>query len=74
MLNSINGTQVIKFLYSYGGRIVPRRSDGKLRYIGGFTRVLSVEKPISFSGVFIHPFLLLIVFIIIIFLDLELLR
>ncbi|XP_004236260.1 RAF-like serine/threonine-protein kinase PRAF isoform X1 [Solanum lycopersicum] len=49
MLNSINGTQVIKFLYSYGGRIVPRRSDGKLRYIGGFTRVLSVEKPISFS-------------------------
>ncbi|XP_055828079.1 uncharacterized protein LOC129896244 isoform X2 [Solanum dulcamara] len=48
-MNSMNGTQVIKFLYSYGGRIFPRRSDGKLRYIGGFTRVLSVEKSISFA-------------------------
>ncbi|KAF3634001.1 putative mitochondrial pyruvate carrier 1-like isoform 1 [Capsicum annuum] len=48
-MNSTNGTQTIKFLYSYGGRIVPRRSDGKLRYIGGFTRVLSVDKSISFA-------------------------
>lgn len=55
-MNSMNGTQVIKFLYSYGGRILPRRSDGKLRYIGGFTRVLSVEKSISFAGVFIRSF------------------
>ncbi|KAJ8553930.1 hypothetical protein K7X08_024608 [Anisodus acutangulus] len=48
-MSSINNTQVIKFLYSYGGRIYPRRSDGKLRYIGGFTRVLSVERFISFA-------------------------
>ncbi|CAN4085980.1 unnamed protein product [Withania somnifera] len=48
-MNSMHGSQVIKFLYSYGGRIIPRRSDGKLRYIGGFTRVLSVDKSISFA-------------------------
>ncbi|MCE5165738.1 hypothetical protein HAX54_011956 [Datura stramonium] len=48
-MNSMNGTHAIKFLYSYGGRIIPRRSDGKLRYVGGFTRVLSVDKSISFA-------------------------
>lgn len=48
--NSVNSTQqIVKFLYSYGGRILPRRSDGTLRYIGGFTRVLSVDRSISFS-------------------------
>ncbi|KAG6426467.1 hypothetical protein SASPL_110690 [Salvia splendens] len=40
----------IKFLCSYGGRILPRHSDGKLRYHGGQTRVLSVDSSISFSG------------------------
>ncbi|KAG6429550.1 hypothetical protein SASPL_107602 [Salvia splendens] len=39
----------IKFLCSYGGRILPRHSDGKLRYHGGETRVLSVHSSISFS-------------------------
>ncbi|KAL1550816.1 hypothetical protein AAHA92_18734 [Salvia divinorum] len=39
----------IKFLCSYGGRILPRHSDGKLRYHGGETRVLSVDSSISFS-------------------------
>ncbi|KAH6809609.1 Octicosapeptide/Phox/Bem1p family protein [Perilla frutescens var. frutescens] len=39
----------IKFLCSYGGRILPRNTDGKLRYHGGDTRVLSVESSISFS-------------------------
>ncbi|TMW86481.1 hypothetical protein EJD97_021316 [Solanum chilense] len=42
-------TQIVKFLYSYGGRILPRPSDGTLRYIGGFTRVLSVDRSISFA-------------------------
>ncbi|KAE9467455.1 hypothetical protein C3L33_00617, partial [Rhododendron williamsianum] len=31
-------TQKIKFLYSYGGKILPRPTDGKLRYAGGHTR------------------------------------
>jgi hypothetical protein len=47
--SSANRMKTIKFLYSYGGKIVPRRSDGKLRYVGGYTRVLSVDLSISFS-------------------------
>nr|KAJ0209956.1 hypothetical protein LSAT_V11C400158980 [Lactuca sativa] len=39
----------IKFLCSYGGRILPRYPDGKLRYHGGQTRVLAVARSISFS-------------------------
>ncbi|GFZ00054.1 octicosapeptide/Phox/Bem1p (PB1) domain-containing protein [Actinidia rufa] len=39
----------IKFLCSYGGRILPRHPDGKLRYHGGQTRVLSVTRSISFA-------------------------
>uniref|UniRef100_A0A7N0SVN4 PB1 domain-containing protein n=1 Tax=Kalanchoe fedtschenkoi TaxID=63787 RepID=A0A7N0SVN4_KALFE len=39
---------MMKFLCSYGGRIMPRLTDGKLRYVGGHTRVLSVERSISF--------------------------
>ncbi|GMI75038.1 hypothetical protein like AT3G26510 [Hibiscus trionum] len=39
----------IKFLCSYGGKIVPRYPDGKLRYHGGETRVLAVDRSISFA-------------------------
>ncbi|CAA0833131.1 Octicosapeptide/Phox/Bem1p family protein [Striga hermonthica] len=39
----------IKFVCSYGGRIIPRYPDAKLRYQGGETRVLSVDRSISFS-------------------------
>ncbi|MFS7927399.1 putative PB1 domain-containing protein [Helianthus anomalus] len=42
-------TTTIKFLCSYGGKILPRYPDGKLRYHGGQTRVLVVDHPISFS-------------------------
>ncbi|KAK9074646.1 hypothetical protein SSX86_007244 [Deinandra increscens subsp. villosa] len=42
-------TETIKFLCSYGGRILPRYPDGKLRYHGGETRVLAVDRSISFS-------------------------
>ncbi|KFK34129.1 hypothetical protein AALP_AA5G105000 [Arabis alpina] len=38
-----------KFLCSYGGKILPRSIDGNLRYVGGFTRVLSVDRSISFA-------------------------
>lgn len=47
--NSVRSTEIVKFLYSYGGRVLPRRSDGTLRYIGGFTRVLSIDRSISLS-------------------------
>ncbi|KAJ6841557.1 uncharacterized protein M6B38_306720 [Iris pallida] len=39
----------IKFLCSYSGKILPRPSDGKLRYVGGETRVLAVDRCTSFS-------------------------
>ncbi|XP_030553073.1 uncharacterized protein LOC115757112 [Rhodamnia argentea] len=39
----------IKFLCSYGGKILPRHPDGKLRYVGGETRVLAVDRSVSFS-------------------------
>ncbi|KAM4109737.1 hypothetical protein ACJW30_03G142200 [Castanea mollissima] len=42
-------TTTIKFLCSYGGKILPRYPDGKLRYLGGETRVLAVDRSISFS-------------------------
>ncbi|XP_020589579.1 uncharacterized protein LOC110030925 [Phalaenopsis equestris] len=37
----------LKFLCSYGGRILPRPYDGLLRYVGGETRVLSVPRAVS---------------------------
>ncbi|KAM3714079.1 hypothetical protein ACJW30_01G306700 [Castanea mollissima] len=39
----------IKFLCSYGGKILPRFPNRKLRYLGGETRVLPVDRSISFS-------------------------
>ncbi|KAJ9549772.1 hypothetical protein OSB04_022315 [Centaurea solstitialis] len=39
----------VKFLCSYGGKILPRYTDGKLRYCGGETRVISVNRSLSFS-------------------------
>lgn len=43
------GTESIKFLCRYGGKILPRYTDGKLRYVGGFNRVLAVDRSISFT-------------------------
>uniref|UniRef100_A0A1D1Y615 Translation initiation factor IF-2 n=1 Tax=Anthurium amnicola TaxID=1678845 RepID=A0A1D1Y615_9ARAE len=40
---------VVKFLCSYGGKILPRHPDGKLRYVGGDTRVLAVDRAAPFS-------------------------
>ncbi|XP_026662356.1 uncharacterized protein LOC103711999 [Phoenix dactylifera] len=43
------GGGTIKFLCSYGGKILPRYPDGKLRYVGGHTRVLAVDRSLPFS-------------------------
>ncbi|WZZ00546.1 hypothetical protein YC2023_072874 [Brassica napus] len=48
-VNEKNSGSSLKFLCSYGGRILPRSTDGKLRYVGGHTRVLSVHRSISFE-------------------------
>ncbi|KAJ6794807.1 serine/threonine-protein kinase B-raf-like [Iris pallida] len=38
----------VKLLCSFGGRILPRPSDGALRYAGGHTRILSVPRGLPF--------------------------
>ncbi|CAA7405502.1 unnamed protein product [Spirodela intermedia] len=38
-----------KFLCSFGGKILPRPSDGKLRYVGGQTRMIRINKDISWQ-------------------------
>ncbi|XP_073284119.1 uncharacterized protein [Primulina huaijiensis] len=38
----------MKFLCSFGGRIFPRPNDGKLRYVGGETRIISIRKYITY--------------------------
>ncbi|CAG7860386.1 unnamed protein product [Brassica rapa] len=48
----------LKFLCSYGGKILPRSTDGKLRYVGGHTRVLSLDPSISFEGSFQSLFII----------------
>lgn len=52
----------IKFLCSYGGKILPRYPDGKLRYHGGETRLLAVDRSISFTGQYPFCFYLPIFF------------
>ncbi|KAL7601574.1 uncharacterized protein LOC111904798 [Lactuca sativa] len=49
--NSSNNTSTatIKFLYSYGGKILPRHTDGKLRYVGGYTRVLAADRSVTYA-------------------------
>ncbi|XP_020221145.1 uncharacterized protein LOC109803886 [Cajanus cajan] len=37
----------VKFLCSYGGKVLPRPSDGLLRYVGGETRVVSVPRQVT---------------------------
>ncbi|XP_057804276.1 protein PAL OF QUIRKY-like [Salvia miltiorrhiza] len=49
MTQKENATPTLKFLYSYGGKIVPRPSDGKLRYAGGSTRVLAVDRSVTYA-------------------------
>lgn len=46
--DSVSGRKV-KFLCSFGGKILPRLSDGALRYVGGQTRIISVRRDVSFS-------------------------
>ncbi|KGN64468.1 uncharacterized protein LOC101217445 isoform X1 [Cucumis sativus] len=40
----------VKFLCSFGGKVMPRPSDGKLRYVGGETRIIRITKDISWSN------------------------
>lgn len=46
--NYYNSSTMVKFLCSFGGRILPRPSDGNLRYVGGHTRILRLRKDVSY--------------------------
>lgn len=46
--DSVSGKKV-KFLCSFGGKILPRPSDGVLRYVGGQTRIISVRRDVNFD-------------------------
>ncbi|KAG7035304.1 Serine/threonine-protein kinase CTR1 [Cucurbita argyrosperma subsp. argyrosperma] len=39
----------MKVLCSFGGKILPRPSDSKLRYVGGETRIIQIKKDISWQ-------------------------
>ncbi|KAG8049141.1 hypothetical protein GUJ93_ZPchr0009g2015 [Zizania palustris] len=38
-----------KFMCSFGGKVMPRPSDGKLRYVGGVTRLISIPRNFSWN-------------------------
>ncbi|XP_009759731.1 uncharacterized protein LOC107805967 [Nicotiana tabacum] len=40
----------VKFMCSYGGKIHPRPHDNQLAYVGGETKILSVDRNIRFSN------------------------
>ncbi|CAL0310261.1 unnamed protein product [Lupinus luteus] len=44
--SSGSSSMKMKVLCSFGGRILPRPGDGKLRYVGGETRIISIRKDI----------------------------
>nr|XP_043628636.1 uncharacterized protein LOC122600051 [Erigeron canadensis] len=43
----------LKFLCSFNGSILPRPLDGKLRYVGGETRIVNVPKDIGYEQLMI---------------------
>lgn len=47
-VSNISSTKM-KFLCSFGGKFRPRPSDGKLRYVGGETRIFRISKGISWQ-------------------------
>ena len=53
--NNNKNTETIKFLFRYGGKILPRYTDGTLRYARGLTGV-AIDLSISFTGLCALPF------------------
>ncbi|MCD7465464.1 hypothetical protein HAX54_001368 [Datura stramonium] len=44
-----DSVETLKAMCSFGGKILPRPSDGKLRYVGGETRVIRIRKDITWK-------------------------
>ncbi|XP_057812045.1 uncharacterized protein LOC131026262 [Salvia miltiorrhiza] len=47
--SSSGSSRRLKLLCSFGGTIMPRPSDRKLRYVGGETRIIRINKDISWE-------------------------
>lgn len=47
--SSSGSSRRMKLLCSFGGTVMPRPSDRKLRYVGGETRILRINKDISWE-------------------------
>ncbi|OMO92371.1 Phox/Bem1p [Corchorus olitorius] len=47
--SSLSSSNKVKFLCSFGGKILPRPSDGKLRYVGGETRIIRLSRDITWQ-------------------------
>lgn len=39
----------VRFMCSFGGKILPRPHDNQLRYVGGDTRIVAVHRSTNFS-------------------------
>ncbi|XP_019181392.1 PREDICTED: uncharacterized protein LOC109176416 [Ipomoea nil] len=39
----------MKFICSFGGRILPRPNDRRLRYVGGETKMISIRKDVTYN-------------------------
>ncbi|KAG6418911.1 hypothetical protein SASPL_121118 [Salvia splendens] len=50
---SDSSSQKLKVLCSFGGKILPRPSDGKLRYVGGETRIIRISKDITWRNLWL---------------------
>ncbi|KAK1387924.1 putative serine/threonine-protein kinase mkcB [Heracleum sosnowskyi] len=48
---SDGSSRKIKILCSFGGKILPRPRDGKLRYVGGETRIIRIKTDISWQEI-----------------------
>ncbi|KAK8557754.1 hypothetical protein V6N13_008143 [Hibiscus sabdariffa] len=46
---SLSSSTKVKFLCSFGGKILPRPCDMKLRYVGGETRMIRLSRDVSFQ-------------------------
>ncbi|XP_062187799.1 uncharacterized protein LOC133891104 isoform X2 [Phragmites australis] len=44
-----DSSSMIKILCSFGGKILPRPSDGKLRYVGGETHIIRISRTVSWQ-------------------------
>ncbi|XP_057967713.1 uncharacterized protein LOC131157513 [Malania oleifera] len=44
----------VKFLCSFSGSIMPRPQDGKLRYVGGETRIVSLPRDVSYEELMVR--------------------